>query len=98
MESTGSPAIKIDVDGFEGEVLRGARETLRRFRPTILIELEPCLCDVPGHEPFEEIPGLLAQAGYRLHSTVDRSPLPMDSRLRNLIPNGSSLDALALPV
>lgn len=33
--------IKIDVEGFEEKLLRGAAETLRRFLPLILIELSP---------------------------------------------------------
>jgi len=32
--------IKIDVEGFEDAVLRGAAETLKRERPTVLLELE----------------------------------------------------------
>jgi FkbM family methyltransferase len=32
--------IKIDVEGFERAVLEGARETLRRERPTVLVEME----------------------------------------------------------
>lgn len=31
--------IKIDVEGFEGHVLRGGRETLSRFRPVVVLEL-----------------------------------------------------------
>ena len=31
--------IKIDVEGFEGHVLRGARATLERFRPVVVLEL-----------------------------------------------------------
>ena len=32
--------MKIDVEGFEREVLEGARETIARERPTLLIEME----------------------------------------------------------
>jgi FkbM family methyltransferase len=34
-------AIKIDVEGFEERVLRGAERSLRRWRPVLLMELEP---------------------------------------------------------
>jgi FkbM family methyltransferase len=37
---TNVTAIKIDVEGAELEVLRGARKTLRRYRPCLLIEIE----------------------------------------------------------
>jgi FkbM family methyltransferase len=33
--------IKIDVEGFEFSVLNGARNTLKEFRPSVLIELHP---------------------------------------------------------
>lgn len=35
--------VKIDVDGFDVEVLEGARETISRFEPAILIELNHAL-------------------------------------------------------
>jgi len=89
--------MKIDVDGFECEVLRGARETLRRSRPPILIELEPSLYDRPGGDRFEDLLDLLAQARYRLVHSTKGTPLPMDGSLRKLIPDGASMDALALP-
>jgi FkbM family methyltransferase len=33
--------IKIDVEGFEFSVLNGARNTLKQFRPSVLVELHP---------------------------------------------------------
>ena len=33
--------LKIDVEGFEGQVIQGAREVIRRDRPTIFLELHP---------------------------------------------------------
>ncbi len=39
--------MKIDVEGFEAEVLDGARETIRRSRPVMIIELEERYTKVP---------------------------------------------------
>lgn len=38
LEGAAVHALKIDVEGFETEVLRGARTTIRRCRPVVLIE------------------------------------------------------------
>ncbi len=52
--------IKIDVEGHEGAVLRGASETLKRCRPNLLIEIEE------RHKPgaTADIPRALGEAGY----------------------------------
>jgi len=35
--------IKIDVEGYEGHVLHGAQRTLRRYHPTLFVEIHPAL-------------------------------------------------------
>ncbi len=50
--------IKIDVEGHELNVLRGAEETVRRDRPTLLIEVEERI------QPVEPLIGLLTGWGY----------------------------------
>jgi FkbM family methyltransferase len=53
-----SPAVlKIDVEGAENLVLRGAMETLRRERPIVL-------CECSGGKTGEETANLLREAGY----------------------------------
>ena len=59
--------VKVDVDGYEGQVLRGARETLRRHRPALLIELAPYLLSEHG-DSLDAVLALLDEAGYALHS------------------------------
>jgi len=53
--------IKIDVEGFEEEVLQGASETIRCDRPTLLIEIEE------RHNPgaIGRIAARLGELGYR---------------------------------
>ena len=78
--------------------MRGARESLRRFRPRIVLELAPYLHAEQGHS-FDELVGLLTGAGYRLCHIADRAPLPHDpARLRALVPDGRSINCLAIPV
>ena len=48
--------LKVDVEGSELDVVRGARETLRRLRPVSYIEITP--------ENFGDVQALLAGCGY----------------------------------
>lgn len=53
--------IKIDVEGFECNVLRGPQDVLRRFKPALILET--------GHETLESragIQGLLSQLAYSI--------------------------------
>jgi FkbM family methyltransferase len=65
--------IKIDVDGSEGKVLDGARETLRRFRPMVLFEITPSAMVAGGDSP-DDLLALLSGLGYRFRED-DGSPL-----------------------
>jgi hypothetical protein len=57
-------ALKIDVQGYEAQVLEGASQSLRNIR---LVELELCLTELyVGQAPAEEIIAVLARAGFRL--------------------------------
>ena len=46
--------IKIDVEGFEPNVIAGAKKTIARFQPMIYCELNSwCLLDHGGHNPLD---------------------------------------------
>ena len=89
--------VKIDVDGYEDQVLLGAAETIARFRPPILLELAPYLYDGTAHS-FAAIIEFLRDHGYSLRHLGRRGSLPMDAdRLRSEIGEGRSLNALCSP-
>ncbi len=58
--------IKIDVEGYESAVLRGATKTLDLSRPAVLIEIE-----IRHNPDYAEIFHLLRQWGYRAYCTID---------------------------
>jgi FkbM family methyltransferase len=63
--------IKIDVEGAEGAVLRGARRTLLRCRPALCLELHLDLLE-RGGEDVEAIVHQLKAGGYSFFSTAGR--------------------------
>ena len=72
--------IKIDVQGGELRVIRGARETLRRFRPALFVEFdEPSLAHA-GNSTSGVLGELLA-LGYQPHElTASGSWMPIEDR------------------
>lgn len=59
-------AMKVDVEGAEGLVLRGARETLARFHPLLIVEINRKRDQAFGDAP-ETILGQLEKLGYNLY-------------------------------
>lgn len=72
--------IKIDVEGFELEVIKGAKETIRKYRPRIILETH-------SRSLKESCLDMLSGLGYSLEhegrEIVPRKPQPMDS-IQNL--------------
>jgi len=64
--------IKIDVDGYEIEVLRGARNTLQKSRPIVFFEYAPYLLVGKGYDP-SEIAEIFTSARYSITDTKGRS-------------------------
>ena len=56
--------IKIDVEGFELPVLRGAQRILTTQQPVVIFELQPPAARRSGHDPFAAW-NFLAEHGYR---------------------------------
>lgn len=68
--------VKADIEGFELRFIEGARKTLQRFKPALLLELDgrflPRACDT-----LEAAWQTLNQLGYRAYEpTPERTPIP----------------------
>ena len=89
--------IKLDVDGFEVDVLRGAKKTLRCCRPSICMELQPYGLEERGTS-VGELLSVLREGGYTVVDLKGRSAI-IDSagRLKAQIPDGAGINVLAVP-
>jgi len=86
--------IKLDVDGYETRVLRGAERLLTRDSPVIILELAPHHYIDPN-EPFVAGVELLLDLGYRF-TTLDGKALPSDAQaLEVIVPSGTLLNVIA---
>ncbi len=87
--------IKLDIDGFECQMLRGARTVLTRWHPTIIMELAPYVLEEQGAS-LAELIQLLRDYGYALFHTGNEKPIALDAAaLLRMIPQGASLNVLA---
>lgn len=85
--------IKMDVDGHECQVLRGAHELLQRDKPILLMEIMPYGLDEAGAS-LDELLGILARHGYRLYELDGRTALPVDNSLRQKIPSAGGINVI----
>ena len=83
--------IKIDVEGYEYEVLRGAIALLRRFRPTLVFELDDSLLANFQATP-RDVLSQLEELGYGLTDISTGEVVSSDSPLPDI-----HIDVLATP-
>ncbi|HKR88857.1 MAG TPA: FkbM family methyltransferase [Phenylobacterium sp.] len=84
--------VKIDVEGFEPQVLRGARETITRCRPILYVENDRAAQQ-------QEVISLVAEMGYRLywHLPPLFDPQNFKGEQRNIFPGVVSINMLCIP-
>ena len=87
--------VKIDVDGFEIDVLEGAQQTLQRFRPQIMMEFAPYVFQERGRS-FADLINLLQQSGYRARE-VRGKEIRLSADLERSIPHGGSINVILDP-
>jgi len=86
--------IKIDVEGHEYRVLQGAVETIKKFKPMIVIELAPSFYQT-NPEEFDGIFTVLENFKPSMSDVNTGAPLAFDAQaMRAEIPDGSSRNVL----
>ena len=89
--------IKIDVDGYECAVLRGAHSTLTSLRPPIVMEFVPYLLQ-EAEASVEELCEILRRYRYHLYTASKGQMLPVAvERLKRFLPDGASINVLCVP-
>lgn len=87
-------ALKLDIDGNEYSVLKGAERTLSKFHPVIFMEVAPYVF----HEEadFDGMIELLGSHGYQLTHISNGKKIPSDpSQIREMVPAGGSINVIA---
>jgi FkbM family methyltransferase len=87
--------VKLDVDGFECGVLRGATALLRDVRPIFVMELAPYLLEERGSS-LDELLSYFIASDYRFYDERTLRPLPLSAReLQRMVSDGASINAIA---
>jgi FkbM family methyltransferase len=69
--------LKVDVDGYDFRVLKGARKTIEKFRPIIFVELCEYTLNEKGNSVFD-IFSYLNRFGYKCFSESDNREIKVD--------------------
>lgn len=73
--------IKLDIEGAEWMALRGAKNTIQRYRPVLILEIGRDTCRSAGYEPEALVEWLGAQ-NYRIEKIIEGGrTVPMTSSL-----------------
>jgi FkbM family methyltransferase len=87
--------VKLDVDGFECDVLRGANSLLRDTRPIFVMELAPYLLEERGAS-LDQLLSCFIPNGYVFYHERTHQRLPSTaSELQGLVTSGESVNIIA---
>jgi hypothetical protein len=87
--------IKIDTDGLEYEILKGAKTVIVNFRPIIIFEITLYTLQEKGIA-FDFIYDYFNQLGYRLFDLVTNAEVNM-LNFSQFIPENGSTDLIGVP-
>ena len=84
--------VKMDVDGYEIDVVEGAGQTLSRYKPVMMMEFAPYIFSERGRS-FLELLEALSALGYRAR-TVSGKGLALEPALEAAIPREGSMNVI----
>jgi FkbM family methyltransferase len=88
--------VKLDVDGFECSVLRGATKLLLTTRPIFVMEIAPYVLRERG-DSLDEFLSFFLLKGYRFHHERTMQPLPTSAaEIEAMIAPGACMNVVAL--
>lgn len=87
--------VKLDVDGFECEVLAGAEKLFATSAPVFFIELAPYVHAERGHS-FKQFLAMFSSRGYKFFEQRSNRPVPNDpDQLEKMIGDGAGINVVA---
>jgi methyltransferase FkbM-like protein len=89
--------VKMDLDGFEGKVIRGARETLTEHHPILFFEVTPSALRTNGEDPADLVSvSVLTGLGYSLRTEARKAISGVGIYLSK-VAHGYSINLFAAP-
>ena len=90
--------VKIDVDGYEIDVLEGGRNFFITQNPIIIMELAPYTIEERG-KSLDGLLEIIKGMGYCMLDQESNKPLAMcPVKLKQQIPEGGSINVIARPI
>ena len=87
--------VKLDVDGFECDVLRGATSLLRDTRPVFVMELAPYVLEERGAS-LDQLLSHFIPNGYVFYDERTEKRLPSEAmELQRMLADGESMNVIA---
>ena len=83
--------MKIDVDGYETKVIEGGENSLKRFKPMIIIEMGKDIQERYG-DSLEKLINLLSSMGYSFFNERTMEKYPTDLALLLDVPKKSTVN------